>query len=259
MAVNHISAEQYLYGVIPGEMPSAWPMDALMAQAVAARTYALYMKEKSIEKSYDLEANTVSQVYGGLLTETSRTNLAVDNTRGQVMTHDGRLIAAYYHSNSGGHTEDPCNVWNASIPYLRGIPDRFSTGSACDDWEYFLTYEDATRRLKACGYRIGHVEQLRVEGTSRSGRTLRILVVSDKGVTPFSSSHFRMTIGENHLKSTLFHILPSAKGILFKGRGYGHGVGMSQWGAKRMARLGSSYRDILTHYYHGVQIVSMNS
>ncbi|MFZ5569987.1 MAG: SpoIID/LytB domain-containing protein [Thermodesulfobacteriota bacterium] len=259
MAVNHVPTEQYLYGVIPGEMPSDWPMEALMAQAVAARTYALYMKEKNERNPYDVAANTVSQVYGGLLAETRRTNRAVDKTRGQVMTHDGRLIAAYYHSNSGGHTEDPRHVWNARIPYLRGIPDRFSNGSTNEDWECFLTYEEITRRLRRCGLGIGKVAQLNLEGKSRSGRNLRVLVVSDKGITPFSSSNFRMTMGENIVKSTLFHILPSVGGVRLKGRGYGHGVGMSQWGAKQMARLGSNYRDILTYYYHGIQIVSLNS
>ncbi len=258
-AVNHISTEQYLYGVMPAEMPADWPMEALMAQAVAARTYALYMRERNFEKTYDLEADTASQVYGGLAMENRRTSKAVDQTRGQVITHEGRLIAAYYHSNSGGHTEDPGDVWNARIPYLRGIPDQYSATALNGDWEYFLSYDEVARRLRQCGLRIGQVAQLKTQGKSRSGRNMKVLVVSDKGVRPFTGSQFRMTMGETKLKSTLFQMIPYRKGILLRGRGYGHGVGMSQWGAKHMAGLGSNYREILRYYYYGVQIVALRS
>ena len=119
--------EKYLYGVVPREMPDSWAEQALMAQAVAARTYALYVKEKSVHPDYDLEATTASQVYGGIRAESQRSTRAVNATRGQVMTHDGKLIVAYFHSDSGGHTEDPSNVWNTdTIPYLCGVPERLN-------------------------------------------------------------------------------------------------------------------------------------
>ncbi len=134
-AVNHVNIEQYLYGVVPKEMPHKWPKPALMAQAVAARTYALYIKHKSGEKSYDVLSTTASQVYGGYDAEKTETNQATDETYGQVLSYDSRLIIAYFHSNSGGHTEDAKNVWSADIPYLKGIPDPYSNQTCDASWE----------------------------------------------------------------------------------------------------------------------------
>ncbi|MCJ7618195.1 MAG: SpoIID/LytB domain-containing protein [Desulfobacterales bacterium] len=257
-AINHIPDEEYLYGLVPKEMPYNWAKEALMAQAVAARTYALYIKGKSGNKHYDVEATTASQVYGGYDIETPESNLAVDATAGQVMTYDGRLIVAYFHSNSGGHTEDSKNVWTADIPYLKGVPDRFSEKISTSGWELFLSYDSAKDRLNRYGLNIGKIKKLNPAGNSRSGRTLKVLVVSDKGTSELTSNNFRIKIGATSLKSALFQIKPDAHGVLLKGKGYGHGVGMSQWGAYGMAQAGYSYQDILKHYYRGIKIISLS-
>lgn len=258
MVVNHVPLEKYLYGVIPEEMPDSWEEHALMAQAVAARTYALYSRNQCTGKPWDLEATTASQVYGGYSAETTRCTRAVDATRQQVMTHNGNLIVACFHSSSGGYTADPQFVWNTEIPYLRAIPDRFSPGSEIDGWEYYLSFEHARRKLNEYGLSIRNVRELRARGKSRSGRTLEVLVISEKGVFPFSSNLFRSAIGETKIKSTLFQIAPWSRGFLIKGRGYGHGVGMSQHSANRMAKAGSSYLDILRYYYQGIKVVRLN-
>lgn len=253
-AVNHIQIEHYLYGVVPKEMPHTWSRHALMAQTVAARTYALYIKEKSKDKSFDVEATVSSQVYGGYDAEKPETNKAVDATIGQIMTHDGRLIVAYFHSNSGGHTEDPQNVWRAEVPYLRGVPDQFSNNVPGNNWEYFLSYKEAKNRLSESGLNIGNISRLQVDGKSGSGRVLKIRVVNDNGISTLTSNNFRIKIGGTKLKSTLFKTIPNSSGVFFKGKGYGHGVGMSQWGAYRMAQDGATYKDILSHYYKDIQI-----
>lgn len=252
--INHISVEEYLYGVVPKEMPCNWAKEALMAQAVAARTYALYIKGKSGNKPYDVEATTASQVYGSYDVETPESNLAVDATRGQVITYDERLIVAYFHSNSGGHTEDSKNVWTADIPYLKGVPDRFSKNIPKSGWEYFLSYDSVKDRLNRYGLNIGEIKKISPAGKSRSGRTLKVMVVSDKGTSELTSNNFRIKVGATSLKSALFQIKADAHGTLFTGNGYGHGVGMSQWGANRMAQAGYSYQDILKHYYKGIKI-----
>jgi stage II sporulation protein D len=257
--VNHVPVEQYLYGVLPKEMPNKWDQEALMAQAVASRTYALYIKEKSSEKPFDVKATTASQVYGGYDAEARASNSAVDATRGQVMTYNGRLIIAYFHADSGGHTEDAKNVWNVDIPYLQGISDRFSKNRPGGEWVHFLSFDAVRNQLNRYGLNLGWIRTLKPAGNSRSGRTLQMMVVSDKGTFVFTSNNFRIKIGETKLKSTLFQIKPYRNGIIAKGNGYGHGVGMSQWGANRMARAGFSYRDILKYYYRGIRIIGLSS
>lgn len=253
-AVNHVMVEEYLYGVVPREMSPDWSEHALMAQAVAARTYALYIREKNRMKPYDLEAGTASQVYGGYSAETEWTNNAVDATKGQVMTYDGKLIIAYFHSDSGGHTEDAGNVWRVELPYLKGIPDRFGGNCVKTGWEYFLSYDAASALLKKSGFNVGKIHRLTADGKSRSGRTLSIRIFSDRGRFAMTSNNFRISIGADKIKSSCFDVIPQFHGILFKGKGYGHGVGMSQWGAYQMAQTGFVYPAILNHYYQGIKI-----
>jgi stage II sporulation protein D (peptidoglycan lytic transglycosylase) len=257
--INHVNLEEYLYGVIPEEMPTRWDKQALMAQAVAARTYALCMKTKNRHEEYDIKATTAAQVYGGYSAENIRTTTAVNNTRGQVMTHNGRLIVAYFHSNSGGHTEDPVNVWNVKIPYLRAVPDNFSMSAPGNAWEFFLSYQGIKTRLHKNGIPVGPIKKLQIVEKSPSGRNRKIRIVTEKGVVNISGNMFRASIGEAKIKSTLFTITPYRKGIYFKGRGFGHGVGMSQWGARKMAMKGVNYKDILKYYYQDIRIVKMDN
>jgi stage II sporulation protein D len=215
------------------------------------------MKNKNAGNPYDVVATTGSQVYGGYESEYAPTNQAVEATRGQVMVHGGRPIIACFHSNSGGYTEDSSNVWRAAFPYLKAKPDRFSLGVSGSYWQYFISYQDVANRLRKKGFPVARVKQVRVRGKSRSGRNIKVEVVSEKGITTFSSNQFRLAVGESKLKSTLFDTTPVRAGILFKGRGYGHGVGMSQWGANKMAQLGSTYQEILHYYYRDIEIVTI--
>ena len=257
--INHVDLEQYLYGVIPEEMPTRWDKQALMAQAVAARTYALCMKTKNRHEAYDIRATTAAQVYGGYAAENARTTRAVNNTKGQVMTHNGRLIVAYFHSNSGGHTEDPVNVWNVKIPYLRAVPDDFSTSAPGNTWEFYMSYSAISHCLNRNGLAVGPINRLKIIEKSSSGRNRKIQIVTGQKAVTISGNMFRASIGEAKLKSTMFTLTTNKKGVLFKGKGYGHGVGMSQWGARKMAMNGVSYQNILKYYYQNIKIVKMNN
>lgn len=258
-AINHVKFEEYLYGVIPEEMPPKWDKQALMAQAVAARTYALCMKHKNRHEDYDIEATTAAQVYGGYSAENMRTTAAVDATKGQVMTHNGRPIVAYFHSNSGGHTEDPVHVWNVKIPYLQAVPDNFSASAPGNGWEYFLPYDMMKTSLEKNGFSVGRIEQLKIIERSPSGRNRTIRIVAKKRTLDIPGNLFRAAMGETKIKSTMFKAVPCLKGVMIKGKGYGHGVGMSQWGARKMAMTGRSYRDILKYYYHGIKIMMIDN
>jgi stage II sporulation protein D len=256
--VNSVQMEHYLLGVVPKEMPAFWAKQALMAQAVASRTYAMYVREKSKNKQYDIEATKLSQVYGGYNAESPRSSIAINETRDQVMTHDGKFIVAYFHSNSGGHTESPKNVWKADVPYLRAVPDKFSKNVPGSNWEYFLSNEDTCENLARDGFFLGDIHNLKTLGQSSSGRTLKVIISSEKGTYKMSSNNFRITIGSNKIKSTLFNAFTFSDGIFLQGKGFGHGVGMSQWGARRMAQKGANYKDILKHYYQNIEIAQID-
>ncbi len=253
-AVNYLDIEEYLFGVVPCEVPASWPRQALMAQAVAARTYALYIKQNSRDKTYDVRATTSDQVYGGMDAEQLTTRFAVNNTRGQVLTYDGKLIVAYFHANSGGYTERPENVWGARVPYLKDLPDMYSKNAPGSTWEYFLPYTEAVQRLRRFGVNASQIKAVEPMERTRSGRIREIMVVSDNGKQKMASNNFRLAIGSSRLKSTCFKTIMNDSGILFKGSGFGHGVGMSQWGARRMALLGHDYKSILSQYYYGTQV-----
>lgn len=252
--INCVDLEDYLYGVVPTEMPPKWAENALKAQAVASRTYALYIKGKSKDKRYDLVATTASQVYEGIDVETAASNKAVDATRGEIVTHNGRLMIAYFHSNSGGFTESAKDVWVADLGYLKGVRDPYSDNIPGGSWELSLSRQAIQDRLNQYGLNVGAVTEIRPFDISESGRPAKIAVASTRGEIVLKSNDFRLKIGAIKLKSTLFRLSETADGLRIRGKGFGHGVGMSQWGAYRMAQAGYHYRDILRHYYSDVEI-----
>jgi len=247
--VNALPLEQYLYGVLPKEISPGWPEEALKAQAVAARSYALFMIRKRENQPYDVVATTMSQVYGGATAEHRETNKAVDATRGQVLVYGGYPIMAYFHSNSGGRTTSAGAVWSADVPYLFGVADPFSTKAPNHSWKDSLTVEMVQEKLSRGGYDVGDISSLEVAEWDASGRAKVIRVHHSRGITVLSGNQFRLKVGAGKVKSTLFRLSKNASEFVFDGKGFGHGVGMSQWGAYQMALEGHSYESILRHYY----------
>ncbi len=254
--VNALPVETYLYGVVPKEMSSGWPLEALKAQAVVARTFALYQREKNRDHPYDVSATTSSQVYGGLDAETPNSVRAVDETKGEVLFHEGRLILAYYHANSGGATEDAKNVWTADVPYLKSIRDDYSARATPGHWSYSLSLDDLSRALAGSGLDVGFIRDLVPVTVSPSGRIVKLKILHSRGEALLRCNDFRIKVDPRQLKSALFVVAKEGNRIRFEGKGYGHGVGLSQWGAYEMARQGFSYRDILTYYYSNVDVRS---
>jgi stage II sporulation protein D len=252
--INILDVDAYLYGVVPKEMSPQWHPEALKAQAIAARTYALYQKGKNKNRDYDVIASTTSQVYGGAGAEMKESNQAVDETRGMVILYNGQLALTYFHANSGGMTEDAKRVWNADIPYLRAVQDEYSIKAPNSSWTLSLSTDTIRYALNDKGFEIGSIERLVPVDVSPSGRIQKIKIFHGGGESVVKGTDFRIKIDPVLIKSTLFTIISDEERILFEGRGYGHGVGMSQWGAYMMAREGYSYNDILKHYYRGVEI-----
>ena len=277
-AINRLPLETYLAGVVGSEMPASWPQAALRAQAIASRTYAL--QQLRPEAPYDLKATVASQVYKGVESESAAVREAVASTRSQVLMHGERLINAVFHSSSGGLTENSGDLWSRQVPYLVSVPDDDSV-SPVSRWEKTFTPE----ALKQAFQEIGGAITIQPLETSKTGRIRRAKVVGPQGELVLTGSALRERLG---LRSTLVQFrfepagrdgtaeampalpLPAASvnpeeanaapnplsptpslQLVARGRGFGHGVGMSQWGAYALALHGKSHEDILRHYYRG--------
>jgi stage II sporulation protein D len=281
-AVNHVALEAYLPSVVASEMPASWPQAALRAQAVAARTYAL--RQRKPAAAFDVSATVSSQVYKGVEAETPSTRQAVASTRGQVLMFGTSLANTVFHSSAGGSTENSGDLWSQQLPYLVSVPD-FDQHSPVHAWQLRLEPEQLQ---KAFG-EIGGAQRIDVLAITGSGRVRQARVTGPAGTLVLTGAQLRSRLG---LKSTMVRfevlapelaalpplppLLPLAAAqvgateaaispdqvpvqlpppsLLAIGRGFGHGVGMSQWGAHGLANQGQSYEQILRHYYRGAEL-----
>ncbi len=254
LVVNYLPLELYLQGVVPREVPAAWPAEALKVQAVAARTFALYKMSGRAKYAYDVDASVNSQVYGGLDSEKKRSNEAVAATRGRVMIYQDKFIAAFYHANCGGATANVRNVWGGEMAYLGGVSCGFCEEGPHYSWEYSMSQEDLTTRLQKRNSRLGRVKRIEPAKRDHSGRLRTVKITHSLGQEDMKAAAFRMLVGPDKIRSTKFYVENQRAAIQFKGQGWGHGVGLCQEGARGMARSGFTYRDILRHYYPGTEL-----
>lgn len=317
LIINHIYIENYLFGVVPKEIPASSPADALKAQAIVARSYTYTSLNNHINEDYNLCSTTHCQVYGGYEWEHPSTNQAIIHTYGEYVAYNGQVVNTTYHSNSGGYTESSENVWGGKLPYLVGVKDTFSLNSPNSNWSVKLTPSELKEKLKANGLNVGEVRDLQIIETSNSKRVEKIKIIGSSGEEIITGEKLRSIIGFADLKSTLFsidkegsentkkvyvldgsglrkevslsgmHIVDgnnkksvsrnstnrlrgnaSSADIVgtlnvqpttfaFQGKGFGHGVGMSQYGAIEMAKLGYNYDEIIKHYYNSVEIINL--
>lgn len=275
--INRVPLEAYLRGVVPLEIGPRGPaeLEAVKAQAVAARTYALANLGRRDSLGFDVFGTVEDQVYGGADVERPEADTAVRATAGEILTWRGRPIRAYYSADGGGHTAAVHEVWNLpDAPYLRSVPDRRPDGSDWGDadpnhdWEESWTGRELRSSLArglADYYgidtlRLGRVDSIRVMGRTESGRAARLEVRTDGGRFLVERNDIRFALRRPDgrvLRSTLFDVVagpPEGGGLTLRGRGNGHGVGMCQWGALGRARAGQGYRAILDAYYPGAEL-----
>ena len=253
-AVNILGIEKYLTSVVGSEMPHKWPLEALKAQAIASRTYALKKKGNEL---YDVDSTQSDQVYNGLESGTNKTRRAVRKTRSLVIIYDNKLINAQYHSSSGGRTENSEDVWNNYFPYLLSVKD-FDHNNPKLKWKKIISEKEMEQIFP----QLGSIKIIQVLDITDSGRIKTIKIIGEYGSEQFSGQELRTKL---NLKSTLFRVKILDRGddhenstervFLINGIGAGHGVGMSQWGAKFLAEKGIKAIQILTHYYQGVEIM----
>lgn len=256
-AVNIVPVDDYLRSVVPEEMPVDWPAEAIKAQSVAARSFALASRGRHAGEGYDLCTTTHCQLYTGTAAEKFASNAAIKATRGEVLTYGGKPIEALFHTDSGGMTENSEDVWGSHVPYLRAAKD---TPAKTMPWTKTISRADLERKLAAKGHDIGKVRSLALsplaigraaKDRTASGRVKTMTVTGTKGTATLSGTTWRSLLG---LKSTLFDAKLTKDAVTFTGYGSGHGLGISQWGAERMAAKGASYAEILHHYYTGTKL-----
>jgi len=258
--VNELRLEEYLVGVLRAETSERWPSETLRAQAIVARTYAAYHRALNGTKPYHVVASTTHQMYIGRVPASSPIWDAVRDTAGQVLLWEGELFPAFYHSASGGYTEDPRTVFAArNMPALKAIRDEFSTASPHFYWSLDLRLADLSEILRRNGFDVGGVTAIDVHERTASLRVSILTVRGTRGSARLRGNDFRRMIGYETIKSTLFAVALDGAVAHFSGRGYGHGVGMSQWGAKGMAEQGYTAQKILEYYYPGTTLGSLGA
>ena len=252
LVVNVLGIEKYLSSVVGSEMPTKWPMEALKAQAIASRTYALKQKGN---KLFDIDSTQKNQVYNGLESRTYKTRRAVRSTRSLVLTYKNKLINALFHSSSGGMTENSQDVWKNKYPYLSSVKD-FDKKNPKFRWQKKFSNKELVNLFP----KIGGIKNIEILDITKSGRVKNVRLDGAYGSDQISGVDLRTKLG---LNSTFVRFklieeqstkLPIKKGLIVFGQGSGHGVGMSQWGAKYLASRGQKAEKILKHYYRGVKI-----
>lgn len=248
LLINVLDIETYLRGVVPAEMQASWPLEALKAQAVAARTYTLGRLDPS--NTHDLCATVDCQVYRGAEVEHPATDAAVLATAGEVLLYDGDYARTYYHSDSGGAVASSLEVWGSALPYLQAKTDVASNGPHAQ-WTARLDPQRMRTYLVAAGFSVGTPTRVQVLEVSSSGRALRATISGTQGSVTLAGTALRLQLRAWGLRSTRIVMTGD---LSVRGQGWGHGVGMSQYGARERALSGNDYRQILAFYYPGTTL-----
>jgi stage II sporulation protein D len=254
MVVNRLELDKYLYGVLPCEVSHSWDKEILKAQAVAARTFAIYNRLKNTIPEYDLDSGVASQVYKGRDVEAKSTNDAIDETSGEVLAYNGDVIQAFFHANSGGKTASSEEVWGGKNDYLVSVDDPYSQQSKGYKWNYKISRTKLSSIISNNKPGIGTIYEMFITDRTDSNRVNKIKIKGSDGEMMIKAKDIRAWIGVDQLRSTNFTISLNDDSFVFDGFGWGHGVGLSQEGARELAKEGRTYKEILFYYYKNVKI-----
>jgi stage II sporulation protein D len=247
--INELPLEEYIKNVVASEVGADWEMEALKTQAVISRTYALFQKLQNNNANYDITSSVLHQVYKGA-SENARISYAVMNTEGEVLTYNGRIIEAFYHSTSGGLTEAPEEVFGKGFPYLKPVAGSCET-SPYWIWERRVPVEEIEKALGLSG-----ISEVSIVDYTSTKRVKTLDIAHRNGKLAVKSNDLRKALGWNRLPSTNFTLSRDGSIMVFDGKGYGHGVGLCQWSSLEMARSGMGYREILSYFYPGTVITT---
>jgi stage II sporulation protein D len=257
LVINRVDLEEYVKGVVPAEVSSTWHPEMLKAQAVAARTYALYQQMLSATREYDVEATVQDQVYRGKQGIDAGILRAVEETRGLVVTYQDAPIYAAFSSTAAGLTEDAMNVWSKEYPYLKGVECPFDLASPYYQWKSSFRVDTLEQNLRQQGFSVGTIATMTPLSFSRGGRIAKLRILHSGGELVLRGEELRKAVGYTIIPSTQFAIESIGRDVVLSGFGAGHAVGMCQWGAKELAELGYPFSTILRYYYPGTELQNM--
>tara|TARA_R110000868_G_scaffold164359_17_gene396933 strand:- start:2348 stop:3694 length:1347 start_codon:yes stop_codon:yes gene_type:complete len=280
--INHVDIETYLRGVVPKESVASWPLDALKAQALAARSYAYYHYLTAPSgRAHHVDDTARFQVYAGHSGSDTRTDVAVEQTRGELMTYEGKVIVAYFHAYSGGRTDSALNIFKQdNVPYCAGNAEIFPRDELSDElasgsrWIVNWTtkaYSSAAllsefKESSRVGSRFGdfnrsasvELEETEINDLFDSVKVMTVVQPETEKEAVLDFTEVRSALGWSNFPGYHFRVDNTDEGFVFKGSGWGHHVGLSQWGAFIMAKnYSKTYRDIVLHYYNDVEIQKM--
>lgn len=245
--VNELPIEDYVKDVVAAEVRSDWDIEALKVQAVISRTYAIYQKIANTNPVYHIASSVLDQVYKGNNYDLKVAS-AVEETKGEILTYEGRPIEAFYHSTCGGKTENPEEVFGKSYPYLKSVESKCDL-SPYAEWERSFPISKIEEAVNLHG-----IKKILIKSYTTTHRVKQLEITTDSGTNIVNAIDLRKSLGWKNLPSTNFRLSRIGNLIIFKGHGYGHGVGLCQWGALQMAREGKNYKEILSFFYPGTLI-----
>jgi stage II sporulation protein D len=255
--VAAVDVDDYLYGVLPIEASPGWPPEALAAQAIVARTFAL--SRRNLARPYDVVVSQSDQRFGGIEAEYPATNAAVDATRNSVITYAGGNASVFYSACCGGHTADAATIWgHSALPYLRGVADPYCVAAPDYRWQRSIALDRVQAALAR--HVAGEITGFALGPADSGGRPLSIDVLTGDARATLSTIDFRTLIGADLIRSSWILTLQfEPPELIVHGAGRGHGVGFCQWGARAMGAAGSSAAAILAWYFPGTQIVAVDA
>jgi stage II sporulation protein D len=251
--VVELRLEDYVAGVVSGEMPASFPPEALKAQAVAARSYALTRKieAKAGGRGHDIAAGVLAQVWTDRPGPAARS--AAEATAGEVLALGMEPVEAYFHASCGGRTEGGLAAIGRDLPYLASVPCGRCDGAPRARWKVEVPAREVGRLVGLAG----DASSARITARSPTGRAERVELEGAGARVALSAADLRQRLGFSRLPSLAFEVRAAKGALVFEGAGQGHGAGLCQWGAAGLAREGRTYREILAHYYPGTDVVRM--
>ncbi len=244
--IEYVNMEDYLYGVLPREVEPSWPIESLTAQAIVSPTYPRSNKMTDANARFDVSNSVLDQVYGGMEVEAPESNRAVEESKGEILVDgSGKPVQTFFHSSCGGSTELPQNVWKSSnAPDVFGcVSENFCEADPHFKWQLTVSYSTIRARLRRAGVHVATIKNISIGKKSESGRAEVFRLQTSHGTVDVWGNRFRLALGPEALRSTLIINMKAGKSsVWFEGRGWGHGVGLCQWGARGRALAGQTYR-----------------
>jgi stage II sporulation protein D len=257
LVVHPLDLETYVAGIVSSELPGGWPLEAYKAQAVAARTFAVWQKYRRLDLPYHMESSVLDQVYGGAQREHPLAQQAARETRGMVLTSRRHLAQAYFHASCGDRTESAKEGWGSPLPYLPGSKCGYCKAANRYAWTAKIARTDVDKAFKTL---IGEpISSIEITEKTKTGRAKTVVVRGKARSRTITGADLRRLLGYNQLWSTWIDAISfSGKDLVVTGKGSGHGVGMCQWGARGMALAGKTYVEILATYYPGARLLRLD-